>query len=53
MDALAGIIGAGPAGISEGVQLKRYGIESTIFERDRIGGLVRNAYLVENSIPRE
>ncbi len=49
-EAKVGIIGAGPAGISAGVQLKRYGIKSVIFERDRIGGLVRNAYLVENTI---
>ncbi len=50
MDALVGIIGAGPAGISAGVQLKRYGLSTLIFEKDRIGGLVRNAYLVENSM---
>ncbi len=42
------IIGAGPAGISCAVQLRRYEIPFRIFERDRAGGLVRNAHLVEN-----
>ncbi len=42
------IIGAGPAGISCAIQLKRYGIEPLIFEKDRIGGLLRNANFVEN-----
>ncbi|NJD99567.1 NAD(P)/FAD-dependent oxidoreductase [Thermococcus sp. LS1] len=48
--ALVGIIGAGIGGIATAVQLKRYGIESVIFERDRIGGLIRNAYSVENTM---
>lgn len=42
------IIGAGPAGIATAIQLKRYGIEPIIFEKNRIGGLVLNANLVEN-----
>jgi thioredoxin reductase len=42
------IIGAGPAGIAAGIQLKRQGITPLIFERDEIGGLLRNANLVEN-----
>ncbi|HBG48905.1 MAG TPA: hypothetical protein DDW90_05280 [Cyanobacteria bacterium UBA9971] len=42
------IIGAGPAGISCAVQLKRYGIEPVLFEKKQIGGLLRNANLVEN-----
>jgi thioredoxin reductase len=42
------IIGAGPAGIAAGIQLKRYGIEPLIFEQNRIGGLLHNANLVEN-----
>ena len=50
MDATVGIIGAGPAGISTAVQARRYGIDTIVFERDAIGGLVRNAYLVENSM---
>lgn len=42
------IIGAGPAGIACAVQLKRYGIESLLFEKNQTGGLLRNANLVEN-----
>ena len=42
------IIGAGPAGIAAGIQLKRYGIDPVIIEKDEIGGLVRNANLIEN-----
>ena len=42
------IIGAGPAGIACAIQLKRYNINSIIFEKDKIGGLLCNANLVEN-----
>jgi thioredoxin reductase (NADPH) len=42
------IIGAGPAGLATTIQLKRYGVEPLIFERQAIGGLLRNANLVEN-----
>jgi thioredoxin reductase len=42
------IIGVGPAGIATAIQLKRYGIEPILFEKDEIGGLLRNANLVEN-----
>lgn len=42
------IIGAGPAGIAAAIQLKRYGIVPLIFERDSIGGLLKNADIVEN-----
>jgi thioredoxin reductase len=42
------IIGAGPAGISTAIQLRRYGIKPAIFEEKEIGGLLRNANLVEN-----
>lgn len=42
------IIGAGPAGIAASIYLKRAGIDPLVFERDEIGGLLRNAYLVEN-----
>lgn len=42
------IIGAGPAGIACALQLKRHGIAPVIFERDAVGGLLRNANLVEN-----
>lgn len=43
-----GIIGAGPAGISAAVFLKRYGIDVALFEKKRIGGLINNAWRVEN-----
>ena len=42
------IIGAGPAGVASAIQLRRYGIEPLIFERNRIGGLLKNADIVEN-----
>lgn len=42
------IIGAGPAGIAAGIQLKRSGINTLVLEKDEIGGLLRNANLVEN-----
>ena len=42
------IIGAGPAGISSAIQLKRFGIDPIVFESDQIGGLLHNANLVEN-----
>lgn len=42
------IIGAGPAGLSAAIQLKRYGIETVVLEKGPPGGLLRNAHLVEN-----
>ncbi len=42
------IVGAGPAGIAAAIQLRRYGIEPVLLEKDKIGGLLRNAHLVEN-----
>lgn len=42
------IIGAGPAGVAAAVQLQRFGINPLLFEKTRIGGLLNNAYLVEN-----
>lgn len=42
------IIGAGPSGIAMAIQLKRYGVEPVIFEKDEPGGLLKNANLVEN-----
>lgn len=44
----AAVIGAGPAGIAAAVQLKRHDIDPLIFEAERVGGLLRNANLVEN-----
>jgi thioredoxin reductase len=42
------IIGAGPSGIAAAIQLKRYGLDAAIMEGNKIGGLLRNANLVEN-----
>ena len=42
------VVGAGPAGMAAAIQLKRYGIEPRILEKDAVGGLLRNANLVEN-----
>lgn len=42
------IIGAGPAGLTTAIQLKRYGVETLVIEREESGGLLRNANLVEN-----
>lgn len=42
------IIGAGPAGIAAAIQCRRMGLEPLIFEKSEIGGLLRNANLVEN-----
>jgi len=42
------IIGAGPAGIAGSIQLKRYGFSPVVYEAKEIGGLVRNAWLIEN-----
>ncbi|MBN2184828.1 MAG: NAD(P)/FAD-dependent oxidoreductase [Candidatus Krumholzibacteriota bacterium] len=44
----AAVIGAGPAGIAAAVQLRRFGIDTLIFEKEKTGGLVRSANLVEN-----
>jgi thioredoxin reductase len=42
------IIGAGPAGAAAAVQLKRYGMDPILVERQEVGGLLRNAHRVEN-----
>jgi thioredoxin reductase len=42
------IIGGGPAGIAAAVQLKRYGLNPVLYEPSRIGGLINNAWRVEN-----
>ncbi|MDZ7741482.1 MAG: NAD(P)/FAD-dependent oxidoreductase [Bacteroidota bacterium] len=43
-----GIVGAGPAGIACAVQLKRFGIDTVVFEKDSVGGMLKNARLIEN-----
>jgi len=42
------IIGAGPAGLSAAIQLKRHGVDFILFEKDEIGGLLKNANAIEN-----
>ena len=42
------IIGAGPAGLTAAMQLKRFGISALVFEGKELGGLLHNANLVEN-----
>lgn len=42
------IIGAGPAGVAAAIQLKRSGLDLVVFEKEKIGGLLNNANLVEN-----
>jgi thioredoxin reductase (NADPH) len=42
------IIGGGPAGMAAGIQLKRFGFDPLLIERGKLGGLLRNAYWVEN-----
>lgn len=42
------IIGAGPAGLSAAIQLKRQGVDFILFEKDEIGGLLKNANAIEN-----
>jgi len=42
------IVGGGPAGIAAAIQLKRHGYAPLILEEEMVGGLVRNANLVEN-----
>ncbi|MGJ8455740.1 NAD(P)/FAD-dependent oxidoreductase [Pseudothermotoga sp. U03pept] len=43
-----GIVGAGPAGVSAAVFLKRCGARVTIFEKNSVGGLITNAWRIEN-----
>lgn len=42
------IIGAGPAGITAAIQLKRSAIDPLLLEKERAGGLLLNANRVEN-----
>ncbi len=42
------VIGAGPAGLSAAVQLKRHALDPRVFESGESGGLLWNAHLVEN-----
>ena len=42
------IVGAGPAGIAASIYLKRAGFNVHLFEKNQVGGLLFNAYRVEN-----
>jgi len=42
------VIGAGPAGTAAAVFLKRYGVRVDLFEKDQVGGLIANAWRIEN-----
>jgi len=42
------VIGAGPAGCAAAIQLKRYGLDVILIDKDKIGGLARNANFLEN-----
>ncbi len=42
------VVGAGPAGIACAIQLKRFARDVAIIEKNRIGGLLNNANIVEN-----
>lgn len=51
MDADVAVVGGGVAGIAAAVQLHRAGVETVLFEAKSIGGLVRNAFRIENLPP--
>ena len=42
------IVGAGPAGIAASIFLKRAGFDVQLYEKNQVGGLLLNAYSVEN-----
>lgn len=42
------IVGAGPAGLCAGIQLRRAGYNIVVLEKKRVGGLALNANLIEN-----
>jgi 23S rRNA (adenine2503-C2)-methyltransferase len=42
------VIGGGPAGITAAVQATRLGVDVALFEREKLGGLIRCANLIEN-----
>ncbi|MFP4369391.1 MAG: NAD(P)/FAD-dependent oxidoreductase [Candidatus Kapaibacterium sp.] len=42
------VIGSGPAGIAAAIQLKRQGNDFLLIEKNKPGGMLRNANLVEN-----
>ncbi|MGA1819915.1 MAG: NAD(P)/FAD-dependent oxidoreductase [Thermoplasmatota archaeon] len=42
------VVGAGPAGISAAIQLKKEGVAFELYERKDVGGLLNYAYRVDN-----
>ncbi|NHJ32090.1 MAG: NAD(P)/FAD-dependent oxidoreductase [Asgard group archaeon] len=44
------VIGAGPAGCAAAIQLKRYGLDVILIDKEKVGGLARNANFIENQI---
>jgi len=42
------VVGGGPAGIAAAVQLQRSGLNPLLVEKEALGGLLRNAFRVEN-----
>ncbi|MCD6380129.1 NAD(P)/FAD-dependent oxidoreductase [bacterium] len=42
------VVGAGPAGIAAAIQLKHSDVNPLVFEKERIGGLLRSANFIEN-----
>ncbi|MFQ5905767.1 MAG: NAD(P)/FAD-dependent oxidoreductase [bacterium] len=42
------IVGAGPAGVATAIQLSRYGVRPVLLEKGEVGGLLKNANMVEN-----
>lgn len=48
MNTKVAIIGGGPGGVFCSIYLKRFGIDSIVFEKKEIGGLIRYANLIEN-----
>lgn len=48
LSAEVAIVGAGPAGLAAAMQLVRFGLQPLVFEKDAVGGLLRNANWVEN-----
>ncbi|MDD5502398.1 MAG: NAD(P)/FAD-dependent oxidoreductase [Candidatus Thermoplasmatota archaeon] len=42
------VIGGGPSGISAAIQATRFGLNVALFEREKLGGLIRCANLIEN-----
>ncbi|MCX7880812.1 MAG: NAD(P)/FAD-dependent oxidoreductase [Ignavibacteria bacterium] len=48
LTSLVAVVGAGPAGISASLQLNKFGIHPLIFEKNKVGGLILNAYRIDN-----